>query len=400
MEKSYGSDRERSINKGAGWEKFKGYLSSHNKGLNVDRLLEKVAIKRHPVVSYGIIEFTIQNNHKGQLCAFYHVFRRRNTIEYDILIQGFSQKNQLYDLISLLSRDERDRIIAHSWEEIWDDYWIDHTIPQYSNLKAQSRRRFDEIKELLILLDDDMPCKIQERPFIFPKGKPDRKETGFETALREAREETKSSFSTGELYFNSPIVQHYVGSDDRSYTDYYYVWSQTSLYTCPRIRLSNVGSPSEARRLEESKPIPVANPDSGFVSLGRTSGAENELDPETRSTISKILPSVIPLVDRHYVIANTPVRSWTERKNKEDLPERERLRTDTISHELESDAWVEIPIFSSTREHLEWMNSVDPFSEFGIFKRHFLAIMDIHQHLSSDLDSSSSSLPTETTGRF
>lgn len=372
MERNYGNDRERSVNKGPGWDKFRNYMDSHNPGLNVDYILEKIHLKRDPVISYGIIEFSIKRGKHG-LCAYYHVFRRRYTMEYDMLLRGYAKKNQLFDLISLLSRDEKDRILKHTWEELWDDYWIDHSSKGYTSLKAQSQRRFEELKEILTEIDSDIPSRITERPYIFPKGKPDKNETGWEAALREAKEETCSNYEKGYLYFNSPIIQHYNGSDGCPYTDYYYVWYRDDVHACPTRKLFNV---HYLPRSDQSIPSLPSSPPGDTIS---TSSDSETMDPSTKALILQLMPEMktlegfqdmdeAPEPDSHpwtYVVTHqTP-----------------RLRNVTISHELESDAWIEIPIFDTVKERMEWMNSINPFKEFGIFKRHFSAIMEIHSHL-------------------
>lgn len=382
MEYRYGSDRERSVNKGPGWDTFKRHIQEQNIGLDVNHILERIPLKRDPIVSCGIIEFVIKPNKDGKLCAFYHVFRRRNTVEYDTLIRGCAQKNQLFDLISLLSRDERDRILNHSWQQIWDDYWLDHTTLSYTSLQANAQRRFSEIKELIEKLDSELPCRIPCRPYIFPKGKPEKGETGLEAALREAKEETASSFNSGHLYFNSPIVQHYRGSDDCQYSDYYYVWKQDDLVVCPVLKLCDTVDTTKHRTdiLTAKSTSPPLNSEytsprehkSPKNNHNETKSEKDEIDAETRLLILKMLPSVAPIVDHYYDVYS--------KLSKPQLPKLSRLRNETISHELESDAWIEIPIFPSARERLEWMHSVNSFQEFGIFRRHFMAIMDIHQH--------------------
>lgn len=356
MERCYGSDRERSVHKGdpnvkLAWDKFKQYLVEKNPDLNIDVVLRKVPLKKDPVVSYGIIEFVIQPR-----SVMYHVYRRRNTLEYDILIKGFATKSQLFDMVCLLSRDERDRILNNNWQTIWDDYWIDHTEGGYHRLSSQSERRFEEIKDVTRLVDQYVPCKIPTRSYIFPKGKPNKNETGLEAALREATEETKNTFThsilsgsngrnqdthretklnCGELYFESPLVQNYVGSDDRSYTDYYYVWQQPNIYNSPVQKLSTIKYFRTDGVFEEP------------LSFDKPFGGGNRSKEET-----------------------TVIREETQ-----------RLRDRTISHELESDAWLEIPIFDTVRERLEWQQGVDPYKDFGVFSRHFAAILDVHNSI-------------------
>jgi hypothetical protein len=109
-----------------------------------------------------------------------------------------------------------------------------------------------------------------------------------------------------EIYFNDPIVRHYIGSDDKKYTDYYYVWRRNDLYRSPVQKLS--------------------------ISIGY----------------------------------GKP---------------KQRLRTETIGHELESDIWIEIPIFPSKNSQWEWENSIDSYNSYGIFHRHFRILLEIHSRL-------------------
>ena len=177
MEYRYGSDEERTVKKELGWDKFKSYLIEKNPNLNIDKLLESPNIKKDPVSSCGLIEFV-----ETEDAVFYHVFRRRHTLEFDILVKGLAPKHQLYDLISLLSKDERTRIKNVPIEKIWEDYWVDDCHPEITH---RFKTKLEEVKEILIKLDDMIPCLITERPFIFPKGRPNRNETGLEAALNE-----------------------------------------------------------------------------------------------------------------------------------------------------------------------------------------------------------------------
>ena len=340
---SQGIDKERLVRNPQGWEVFKNYMKENNPNLDIDLLLSKQRLKRSAIVSYGLIEFV---RHQNSIC--YHVFKRRHTIEYDILIRGFAQTDQLFDLISLLSRDERRRIIECDWQTVWNDYWTTHSIGHYTGLAAQSERRFDEIKTLTILLNPILPQIIDERPYIFPKGRPERGERGIDASLREAREETGSSYSTGELYFQTPIVQTYTGSDDNPYTDYYYVWKQIAIYSCSTQDLSS-------------------NADTDFDVINSQSKTSGQ---RIRSKSNKC-PKVIRA-------------SYDPSNEDDDISIRSPAvpnRTKTISHELESDAWLEIPLFRDARDKLEWQQSVKAYRDLGLFERHLNLICQIHEHL-------------------
>lgn len=293
---------DRSFNHGRCWNRFKRYLSDKYPDLNMDKVLDIQIVNRAPTISYGIIEMMISEDK-----VYYHMFRKRNTVEYDIVIRGYSQKHQLFELLSLLSKTERRKILECEFDDLWDDYWIDHDPKgSYFNLKNQALRRFDELKDLMKIIDEEIPCQIDVVPFIFPKGRANEREKPFETACREFLEETKHKLENGEPYFNSPITQTYIGSDNIKYMDKYFVVEVDKIYSSPKQDIS-----------------------------------------------------------QNYKL-NNPLK---------------KERSITIGHELESDIWIEIPKFKSKKDQWEWENSIDPYKAFGIFKRHFSLLIQIHNHV-------------------
>jgi 8-oxo-dGTP pyrophosphatase MutT (NUDIX family) len=341
MENPYEEDKERVIERNEKTEKcleeFRAKLEELHPDVNVDLILQKPLINTDTIISYGIIEFVKvlrktdeknQDKKEGDF-IYYHAFRKRNTVEFDTIIRGFASKHQLFDMLCLLSQDERDRILKYSFDTIWNDYWVDHDDRGYSKIYKKAKEKFPETLELLKIVNKYIPCKLNVRPLIFPKGRKGDKETSLQAALREAQEEIKVPFTPrgnkkekqqniekqqegkdGEkennVYFNDPIIRHYIGSDGKKYTDYYYLWKRKSLYKCPIQKLLPDGS--------HRKPI-------------------------------------------------------------------ERLRTETIGHELESDIWIEIPIFTSKTKQWEWENSIDPYARYGMFHRHFKILLEIHSRL-------------------
>jgi len=388
------------------WQKFKQYLAEKNPGLDIDKVLEKNSMKKEPIISYGVIEIvirppskilrqspiqnqisdiptitsdekekksekeknspspppivnylsalktspkpiisTVTDRNDNMLMAgahrimgpgvtdnsngsiLYHVFRRRNTLEFDTAIRSFASKNQLYEMICLLSKDERDRIMNNTFDDIWDDYFIDHKEGNHVKLRSQSYKRFQELKDLVTIASQPEYSEclpITVRPYIFAKGRSNKGENPLDAALREAAEETKVSYDKKDLYFQSPITSHLLGSDGNRYIEQYYVIKRDYVYSSPTQYLGSVTRYS-----------------SSFTDINYT-------------------------IDYKSMPRETYV---------------ERLRPITISHELESDAWISIPIFKSRKDHLEWKNNVQPYKEYGMFKRNFDAILQVHSHM-------------------
>lgn len=334
MQSKFNIDKERRIDRNLGWNEFKSFIAEQNADLDTDVILRKPNSKKDPVVSYGIIEFVQYKNY-----VKYHMFRRRNTMEYDIIIRGFAQSNNLFEMICLLSDDEKQRIRDNELIDLWDDYWIDHNSPGYTKLWNQAERKFPQTKNLLIKLWDKIGNKIMKRPLVFPKGKPNEGETEKETALREAKEETKDSFTDGGFYFMNPVSQHFIGSNGRKYICHYYIWKRTKTYKCTKLRL---GCSIQRKSITGLKPICLSFDDS---------------------------------------YSESEIKKPRLNSNGQDNHSGFRLRSETISHELENDIWITIPVFNNIKDQWEWKNSVDPYLELGIYKRYFDTIMEIHSHL-------------------
>jgi len=296
METIYPEDEERVLSDIPNLQEclleFNRFLLRNNPDLNIDEILKKEQVIRNTAYSYGVVEFV-----KGEKSIYYHAFRKRHTTEYDIIIRGFSQKNELFNFLLLISQDERDRILNRDFKDVWDDYWIDHDENGYKRLEQQAKRKFYETKELLKIIDKYIPCRIKTRPLIFAKGRKNENENWSTAALREAEEETKVKYDSRDMYLRFPLEMNYLGSNGKKYRDIYYAVRRHKIYKSP-----------------------VQN-------LGR------------------------------------------------------RIRSYTIGHELESDLWIEIPIFASEKELLEWEESVDPFSQLGMFKRHFKILLRLHRLL-------------------
>ena len=180
----------------------------------------KLRVPKKPIMSYGIILFTMIHGSPYFLLA-----QRRDTIEYVDFIRGHYTQNLLPTFFERMSHAERHRLRNYSFSDLWEDLWVnkDHQIYRYAFEKARSK--YERVKpELLRMLGDTKPI-VEAPPWGFPKGKKVARETPIQCAFREFQEETKMEISEidHEILNAKPIADIYFGSNGKLYGTLYYV---------------------------------------------------------------------------------------------------------------------------------------------------------------------------------
>lgn len=217
MQGVYAEDPERIVGSEEGWDHFRrccqratcSSFSEDARGI--------------PTTSYGIIEYVMADHE-----VHYHLFRMRNTCEYSEFIRGFINDRNLFNVLCLLSSDERERIKTHDFETLWDDFWSDHSVPGYS----KSRRHAEQAHARYCLdyndIFDHIPVYVDERQLTFPKGKAEAGERALSCAMREFQEETNHSL-VGKLRFRDTVVERHIGTNGKRYRSEFFVWESNSL---------------------------------------------------------------------------------------------------------------------------------------------------------------------------
>jgi len=182
-----------------------------------------MSFKNEPITSYGIILFYVdQNKH-----LYYLLSQRRDTIEYTEFIRGRYTYQELDTFFKHMTFEEKERIEKYTFDELWDDLWVDHTNTFYHEIKPRALMRFNSNKQLIQKYLDNSITTQQEPSWGFPKGKKNPKESEIDCAFREFTEESTLDLNYINLLNMAPVIEVFKGTNDKMYSTVYYI-SQTN----------------------------------------------------------------------------------------------------------------------------------------------------------------------------
>jgi len=185
-------------------------------------------------VSYGIILYTKVNGEYQFLCG-----KRRDTIPYiDFLLVKYDIKN-LKKYFSLMTEQEKYRLLNFTFDEIWNNLWASHNCIGYTSKYLKSKQHFEQFKESGRLAQLIQESKSVSHPsWEFPKGKKQtNNEPETQCALREFTEETTIDPNRIVLLNFKPQVNISIGSNGKKYTTIYYIaFVSEPIYISPKTK--------------------------------------------------------------------------------------------------------------------------------------------------------------------
>ena len=186
-----------------------------------------------PIISIGIICFKKNVNfHKLKETIKFIVIRRRYTLGYTNFIRGQYnlEKNSLLDLINIMTLQEKEKIKLNEFDFLWKDLWMIEDINKnYYNEYEKSKHKFNQLNSMSsqeINLDDIIKLSdtnYTEQEWGFPKGRRDKDENDLECGIREFEEETNIKKHEYDLLDLKPIVEDFMGTDNKKYRNIYYI---------------------------------------------------------------------------------------------------------------------------------------------------------------------------------
>lgn len=189
------------------------------------------------IKSFGIILFVNENNYWrnnttliNQENIKYLLYQRRDTYAFMDFMRGlWNDDAKMFTLLSQISKDERKRLLTFSFDDLWEDLWVSHSIDVtgiYIAGKDRAKKKFNSVKDkIFIFLEQTNTSNIVcDAPWGFPKGKKNSKETDIDCAIREFCEETKFNITKNDILTElGTIIEWYEADNNKYYTTFYYI---------------------------------------------------------------------------------------------------------------------------------------------------------------------------------
>lgn len=177
-----------------------------------------------PIASYGLI-----------LCAKntgrFLIAQRRDTIEYTEFIRGRVSKYLYPVYFSRMTAIERWRLVSYTFNQLWDDLWVNHNNKFYREAYPNARSKFALVKPNLEMLLRNFPIQQPHTTTTnsgpswgFPKGKLNyASEKPEHAAIREFIEETRIQLDYKNLIDAPSLTETFTGTNGKVYSTTYFI---------------------------------------------------------------------------------------------------------------------------------------------------------------------------------
>jgi 8-oxo-dGTP pyrophosphatase MutT (NUDIX family) len=188
---------------------------------NKKKKFKKKKDEYNPITSYGLIVYSLDSEN----IPYFLLYQRRDNFEYMDFLRGIWHKQEMLPpLFSAMSNDERQRLRQYTFQELWDDLWVEHNCRIYRDGFARAKRKYDSVKHLIPYILDSTSSDINDTPWGFPKGKKNNfHENPITCAVREFKEETHIHVDKENIVNEQPYIERFQGSNDKKYSTYYYL---------------------------------------------------------------------------------------------------------------------------------------------------------------------------------
>lgn len=193
---------------------------------------------KFPITSVGIIAYRYNLQREIE----YLLIRRKDTIGYIEFMRGkYTLHNKMYvlNLLSEMTVMEKDRILKHDFDYLWNGLWGDCVSNQFRSEEKNARDKFEALKlgvtstgtgaketgtYNLRTLINESGTNWLEPEWGFPKGRHNNLEKDMSCGLREFEEETGYPAHSVKVIQNLlPYEEIFTGSNYKSYKHKYYV---------------------------------------------------------------------------------------------------------------------------------------------------------------------------------
>lgn len=208
---------------------------------------------KDPITSFGIIALKKGKTKKDNKIL---MVQRKDTMGYVELVRGRYPNNcktgdnieHLKILIQEMTKNERERLMELTFNEIWDKLWINHNSKCYENEYYNAKKKYEElnIKDLIKLTEN----KYIETEWGIPKGRRNKNETNKQCAIREFEEETGYNKDDYILLDHEPIEERFTGTNNKMYKHIYYIAYCYESIKKPELDINNKNQIGEIKNIK------------------------------------------------------------------------------------------------------------------------------------------------------
>jgi 8-oxo-dGTP pyrophosphatase MutT (NUDIX family) len=187
-------------------------------------------------------------------CIKFLMIQRKDTMGFIDVIRGkypsdIEAKTRLIKVcLNEMTKTEKDNLMKKSFDELWNDLWVNHESNTFKNEYENAKRKFNQlnIKELI----DHSTNYYDFQEFSFPKGRREMRETNITCAEREFCEETGYTKDEYEFLRNYPTVhEDFIGTNGVRYRHIYYVVKMKDAPRPPIFDRSNIIQAGEVQNI-------------------------------------------------------------------------------------------------------------------------------------------------------
>jgi 8-oxo-dGTP pyrophosphatase MutT (NUDIX family) len=150
---------------------------------------------------------------------------RRETVELANFVRGLYEPRELYTILSLMSVDERRRVLEHDFNTLWNDYWpLNASMFHRSKARSVAEAAYGLVKPYLRRMLELTRSSLEDTEWLFPRGRAKRRSRGEVIAIEEFEEETRLSLRHARRAPIEPYRELYYGSDNQQYATTHYVY--------------------------------------------------------------------------------------------------------------------------------------------------------------------------------
>lgn len=189
--------------------------------------MRKQAKRSYPITSYGIILFVRRQAEESKSespTTNFLLYQRRDTYEYIEFMRGMWENiDDVKKFFALMSIEERQRLLNHTFDELWNDFWIRHSSGLKDFTLSRPRTKYAQIEPFIKTIIEETSANGEESPWGFPKGRKNAGELPLMCAVREFEEETHINRESIQVWNGPSFTENFVGSDNRLYSTVYYI---------------------------------------------------------------------------------------------------------------------------------------------------------------------------------